>query len=240
MLKEHAQHASRLRTTLAMGPIDRSRQRPARQAPQCCKMPRPRRCLLCTLLAFSLVVAAVPLLAPTFEAASFGGRLRRYDWSPALPVPSVLKPFVVKVRDRERISTTPWRIPVASLAASMDLDTAYPPQTFEWGARKSPPEWLVRARASLLAQGMSTSELPQVPHLIHQTWKDKVPPKQLFSARWRSALRKANSDWEYRLWTDAENRALVAERYPRFLRMYDGYATAIQRSDAARYFIAHA
>ena len=61
----------------------------------------------------------------------------------------------------------------------------------------------------------------QFPHIIHQTWKsDVLPPlMRVYSQTWRTI----HPDWEYRLWTDAEARAFVAESYPSFLPIYDGY-----------------
>ena len=83
-------------------------------------------------------------------------------------------------------------------------------------------------------------EAPSIPRRLHQTWKDAEPPRVLFSPRWSRSLREHNAGWEYRLWTDADNRALVAARYPWLLPTYDGYASPIQRADVARYAIAHA
>lgn len=44
-------------------------------------------------------------------------------------------------------------------------------------------------------------------------------------------------EWEYQLWTDAANRALIADRYSWFLPVYDAFPRDIQRVDAAKYFI---
>ena len=76
-----------------------------------------------------------------------------------------------------------------------------------------------------------------IPRILHQTWKDAEVPE-----RWRPlqhTWRKNHPDWEYRLWTDAELRNLVAEHYPWFLESYDAYDHAISRVDAARYFLLH-
>ena len=76
-----------------------------------------------------------------------------------------------------------------------------------------------------------------IPKVIHQTWKTNTIPEQYraFQQGWQQQHR----DWEYRLWTDVDNRALIAEHYAWFLPIYDGYPEPIMRVDAARYFILH-
>jgi hypothetical protein len=77
-----------------------------------------------------------------------------------------------------------------------------------------------------------------VPRIIHQTWSDESPPERL--ASFQRAWRRLHPGWTYRLWTDAETRAFVAERYPWFLPTYDSYRSPIMRVDAARYlWMAH-
>lgn len=76
-----------------------------------------------------------------------------------------------------------------------------------------------------------------IPKVLHQTWKDSQVPDMFsdYVASW-----KANHpDWEYRLWTDVDNRRLIAEHYRWFLGTYDAYPQPIQRADAVRYFILH-
>ncbi len=76
-----------------------------------------------------------------------------------------------------------------------------------------------------------------VPKVIHQTWKSEVlPPAQ---AEWQHTVRAEHPDHEHVLWTDAHNRALIADDYPWFLPTYDSYAHDIERVDAVRYFILH-
>lgn len=41
------------------------------------------------------------------------------------------------------------------------------------------------------------------------------------------------------LWTDETSRQLIAEHYPWFLPIFDGYQYPIQRADAIRYFVLH-
>lgn len=57
-----------------------------------------------------------------------------------------------------------------------------------------------------------------VPKLIHQTWKTSEVPARFvdYQASWR----RYHPDWEYRLWTDADNEQLVRERYPDLLQFY--------------------
>ncbi len=79
---------------------------------------------------------------------------------------------------------------------------------------------------------------PGIPRLIHQTWKTTDIPEDIYPPEWIATWREMEG-FEYRLWTDEDNRALVAEHYPWFLETYDAYDVPIKRVDAARYFILH-
>jgi glycosyltransferase involved in cell wall biosynthesis len=81
------------------------------------------------------------------------------------------------------------------------------------------------------------TSVPTIPKIIHQTWKDDNIPEKFtgFVATWR----RHHPDWEYRLWTDADNRKLIETDYPWFLPIYDAYPKPIQRADAARCFVLH-
>jgi hypothetical protein len=76
-----------------------------------------------------------------------------------------------------------------------------------------------------------------IPKILHQTWKtDQIPD------HWRPYQRSwiANHpDWEYRLWTDADNLALVEQHYPQFLDLYQSFAYAILRVDLVRMLYLH-
>ena len=132
----------------------------------------------------------------------------------------------------------------AADAPGVDLDARYPAEGAFWarvdasGRPRSAPPWIVALRHEMLAA--AGGDAPRIPHHIHQTWKDANPPRVLFSPRWSRSLRELNDGWAYRLWTDDENRALIAERYPWLLPTYDAYESPIQRADVARYAIAHA
>ena len=135
-------------------------------------------------------------------------------------------------------SLEPSPPPPLNYGAPLDLDARYPPETSFWsdvdsnGRPRGHAHWL-----SALRRGKT---IVPIPRRLHQTWKDATPPRKLFSPRWAQSLRDHNPGWQYTLWTDAQNRDLVARRYPHLLRMYDSYPSAIQRADVARYLIADA
>ena len=74
-----------------------------------------------------------------------------------------------------------------------------------------------------------------IPHIIHQTWKTHEIPLRFRYIR--DSWLMHHPDWEYRLWSDADNRAFLVENYPAFLSVYDSYQTPICRADAIRYFL---
>ena len=76
-----------------------------------------------------------------------------------------------------------------------------------------------------------------IPRVLHQTWKDEALPRAF--SKLRKTWLEHHPDWEHRLWTDSDNRALLRDHYPWFLPVYDGYPENIMRVDAARYFILH-
>jgi len=74
-----------------------------------------------------------------------------------------------------------------------------------------------------------------IPKIIHQTWKTKDIPRQY--AGFVESVKRYNPDYQYRLWTDENNRGLIKDLYPWFLRTFDAYKHGIERADAVRYFI---
>lgn len=75
----------------------------------------------------------------------------------------------------------------------------------------------------------------EIPHIIHQTWKDENIPLHLKS--YVETWKIHHPGWDYILWTDVMNREFILEEAPGFMSVYDGYPYAIQRVDAVRYFI---
>lgn len=71
--------------------------------------------------------------------------------------------------------------------------------------------------------------------IIHRTWKsENVPSKWLAGM---TSCRRANLDWIYCHWTDAELLSFITAEYPDFLPTYHAYPYNIQRVDAARYLL---
>ncbi len=74
----------------------------------------------------------------------------------------------------------------------------------------------------------------KIPKIIHQTWKTTDLPYNF--KIWSDNLKNDHPDWKYILWTDEDNRNLIKNYYPWFLKTYDEYDVNIKRVDAARYF----
>ncbi len=70
---------------------------------------------------------------------------------------------------------------------------------------------------------------------IFQTWKTTEVPE-----KWKNGQKSIinmNKDYEYKLFTDDDNRNFVKEHFPFFLDTYDNFEYNIQRVDAVRYCI---
>jgi inositol phosphorylceramide mannosyltransferase catalytic subunit len=83
----------------------------------------------------------------------------------------------------------------------------------------------------------SMSQPGHVPKIVHQTWKSKSVPSPY--REWRQECIDLNPDWEFKIWTDDDNRELVRLHYPSFLTTYDNYDLNIKRIDSARYMMLH-
>ncbi len=74
-----------------------------------------------------------------------------------------------------------------------------------------------------------------IPKIIHQTWKTAEVPRDWEESR--VSWQRFHPDWQYVFWTDSDLERFISERYPWFIETYRDYPYAIQRVDAARYFI---
>jgi len=89
----------------------------------------------------------------------------------------------------------------------------------------------------MTAQTANAARGVRIPKILHQTYKHTNLPPGL--NQFHNSWLQMTPDWEHHIWTDSDNRALVAEHYPWYLSLYDSYRVAIQRVDAARIFILH-
>jgi inositol phosphorylceramide mannosyltransferase catalytic subunit len=77
--------------------------------------------------------------------------------------------------------------------------------------------------------------VPVIPRILHQVWKTDALP-----LAWKDQVlswRRHHPDWQFRIWSDEEAHALVAESFPDLLATYEGFTYDIQRADAIRYLI---
>ena len=74
-----------------------------------------------------------------------------------------------------------------------------------------------------------------IPKIIHQTWKNKdiKPEWKKLQQSWKAH----HPDWEYRFWTDEDNRNFISQYYSWFLPIYDAYDRNIKKANAVRHFI---
>ena len=71
-----------------------------------------------------------------------------------------------------------------------------------------------------------------IPKLIHQSWSDNELPLKF--QEWSDTWRTNHPDWEWVLWTDADNRALVKNHFPWFKDSYEKLNGEIFKADAVR------
>lgn len=75
--------------------------------------------------------------------------------------------------------------------------------------------------------------------IIHQTWKVEEVPDYHFPNVWQESWKRHHPDWEYRLWTDADNEKLVRDSYPEFWRNYSAITKGVLKADVARALYLH-
>ena len=102
---------------------------------------------------------------------------------------------------------------------------------------KSKPKEAKRLYAEELMQRPLATDLTTIPKLFHQSWMNSTMPTKF--EEWSHSCRKANSDWEWVLWTDEDNTKLVEKYAPWFTDTYDGLRSGIYRADTARNIYMH-
>lgn len=72
-----------------------------------------------------------------------------------------------------------------------------------------------------------------IPKIIHLSYKsiEQIPEQ------WQRVLpawKRTNPDWEIKFWSDADNDAIIADKYPWFLETYNNFPYKIQKCDSVR------
>ena len=96
--------------------------------------------------------------------------------------------------------------------------------------------------ASASKGGIRLAPAELVPRILHRMWKTDDPATMplAWNATYLSCIRAhppGQGGWELRLWSDQAIRDFIAAEYGWFLPEFDSYPRAIQRVDAARYFV---
>lgn len=73
----------------------------------------------------------------------------------------------------------------------------------------------------------------KIPHILHQSWVNKTIPQQYLD--WRQSWVRNHKHWEFRLWTDDDNDALIEQYAPWFLSRYRQFEQPVMRADSVRY-----
>ncbi|PAA74375.1 hypothetical protein BOX15_Mlig008668g3, partial [Macrostomum lignano] len=84
-----------------------------------------------------------------------------------------------------------------------------------------------------IAASVGSRDQPVI-RLVHQSWVNATLPP-LF-ARWAGSFGRCFPTYRYALWTDEDNRRLIAEHYPWFLARFDSYGVGVQKADVSRLF----
>ncbi len=84
---------------------------------------------------------------------------------------------------------------------------------------------------------LMTYKKTEIPKIFHQSWKDIHVPDRYKD--WETSCMDLHVDYDYLLWTDVDNRLLVAKEYPWLLYTYDRLRSGIQRADFVRYVYLH-
>lgn len=105
------------------------------------------------------------------------------------------------------------------------------------GVKSKAPEMAKRLYPEELMQRPLATNLTSIPKYFHQSWQDETLPTKF--EEWSASCRKAHPDWEWILWTDADNRNMVEKYAPWFIETYESLESEIFRADTARNIYMH-
>jgi mannosyltransferase OCH1-like enzyme len=78
-----------------------------------------------------------------------------------------------------------------------------------------------------------------IPYILHQSWKTTDIPHHIYPKAWVGSWREHHPEWQHILWTDEDNRSLVACQYPEFLPGYDAIPYGVRKADFCRFLYMH-
>ncbi|CEL04720.1 hypothetical protein ASPCAL05845 [Aspergillus calidoustus] len=122
----------------------------------------------------------------------------------------------------------------ASIANPTDAITTDPKPDSQFPSQPQKESPTLPAR-TLLTRPLSHDKTT-IPKIIHQTWFPAGSNMSESAQTWVATVKHHYSDWEYVLWDDESNEALVREHFPWFLETYKGLPKEINRADMARNF----
>jgi mannosyltransferase OCH1-like enzyme len=79
---------------------------------------------------------------------------------------------------------------------------------------------------------------PAIPRKIHQTWKDRNIPREVYPEEWTASWKRHHPAWEYKLWTDRDLLDLARKDYPDFAELL-ATAQGVIRADVGRLLVLH-
>eukprot|EP00834_Sanchytrium_tribonematis_P004820 NODE_258_length_11607_cov_1.052659.p4 type:complete len:359 gc:universal NODE_258_length_11607_cov_1.052659:8307-9383(+) len=88
-------------------------------------------------------------------------------------------------------------------------------------------------KKGLTPEKLSKHDSKSIPPIFHQSWKNKDVPDRYIE--WENSCINHHKHWDHILWTDDDNRQLVASEYPWLLYTYDRLKTPIMKADYIRY-----
>ena len=89
----------------------------------------------------------------------------------------------------------------------------------------------------LLSLTLATANTTTIPKLFHQSWSSTTLPAEF--EKWSKSCRDLHPDWEWVLWTDEDNLALVEKYAEWFLESYKELRRPIFQADAVRNLYMH-
>lgn len=98
-------------------------------------------------------------------------------------------------RSERKPASHPWR----SFSNSGEDIPVKKPISLSWGSFLNP--------CSSTWKNSESVRKDHIPHIIHQSWKNATIPAKFHA--WANSWLEKHPTWEYKLWTDMDNRQLI-------------------------------